>query len=517
MHHEPEWSQINEKLESAKTLLQQSSSDPKLHRKVAYLLYRLGRFAAALGHYQAAAEADPENPQAWYELGHTALQANDLSVAEMALQKAIARGHQRGATQASLAWVLYRRGQVERAIEEARHALELPLSARLHSDLSRMLGIWCEETGDDEGALVHLQDAVRADPEDAAAQHYLAVAYANRGRYRAALPHLERATRLAPEISGGWCYLAWVAQEVGDGEQARAALETALTLEPDNSNVHAQLAELLLSLGQPAAAVSHLEQAVQLAPDSPAHWESLGRALREAGSPAAARSALDNALRLGGDSGRLQIELVCVLNWLGDPAAAVRHGIRALEQPLEPHELAWVHTLLAHSYTQIGHEETALQHREQAAAAAPDSPSARYDLGVAYYYRGQFENAMGELQEAVALSPGDADAWHALGVAAGQAGQLSLAREALEKAVSLSDEPAIVTTGPDLSRTSRPESGKAPLNKASNCSKTTAKGLPGCIGFSATVIANWMTVPRQLNTCRRPAAWSRATQRTTTI
>jgi tetratricopeptide (TPR) repeat protein len=360
------------KLRHRQEAVKANPQDPEAQYCLGAVYVQQKRFDLAIRHLEKAVALKADQPDWWYALGIAASHVDRLLVARDAFERAIALGRDGSESRAALASVYQRLNEPAAAVAHAKRALEFPLDATLRAQLEGLLGSCYAQIGEVERALVHLEEAVRADPENTTARHNLGALYACRGRYDLALPHLEKAAALNPERSEA--------------------------------------------------------------------WSDLGRAARHLNALDTARKAFQQALASGEDHGNLRAELAWVLQRLGEPHAALQHASRALGFPLDRHQRAWTHTILAACFRDLGDESEALRHYEEAVRADPESAEAQYDLGAALQNCGRYKDALSHLKKATALAPEDADTWHALGHAARSIGDLEKAREALSTAVTLGDD-----------------------------------------------------------------------------
>lgn len=157
------------------------------------------------------------------------------------------------------------------------------------------LGQYGADASQREGAIARginlARRAIDADPQQAPAHYYLAVALGLFSDLRAAMNHLpemaeaaQRAAELDPAIDGGGPYrllgaLYGKAPEppisLGDEERGLDYLHQAVKLAPNNPENYFRLAELLAAMGDDAEAKRHLQQALFLQDDDADPTETL--------------------------------------------------------------------------------------------------------------------------------------------------------------------------------------------------------------------------------------------------
>lgn len=81
-----------------------------------------------------------------------------------------------------------------------------------------------------------------------------------------AIPHLQRAIKLAPDLTVAYIALGNIHKLRGDGSGAERCYRTALANDPDSPAAHYNIALILKHYGQDDAALQHLDRAYNLAP-----------------------------------------------------------------------------------------------------------------------------------------------------------------------------------------------------------------------------------------------------------
>ena len=307
-------------------------------RRLADALWTLERFEPAIQHYRALSEQAPQDPRAWYGLGH-----GYEGVAQNALGRL-----QRSAPESELVLLLVAQtmadeGRDDSAFRLYREALaKRPGLAEAHEALARIY----ERTGHPDWAAV-LREQMRgiAPPDcrsltlecDFRAGRYPSVlasaqtlrtaeglywqARAARELAGEAIDALKKAAETWPEDSRIGRELATMLVRTGDAEGARPILEGLLKREPDSAELALLLGETWLKLQQPAKAVPLLEGAVRRDPKLLPAQAALGRAYAEAGDMARAIPALRAALETDRD-GSLHYQLARAYRATGRPELA---------------------------------------------------------------------------------------------------------------------------------------------------------------------------------------------------
>ncbi len=152
-------------------------------------------------------------------------------------------------------------------------------------------------SGNAQGALGVLAQAVAANPADAQARF----------------------------VYGQALYLA------GQAEPAVAQLREAARLDPRNARASADAAKILLGLGKPAEAIAPYEAAIRADPSSPAWMSQLGQIYMDQGNASRAAELFQRAAATSGGNARFLQQLGYALEKAGNDGAAMNAYRRALE------------------------------------------------------------------------------------------------------------------------------------------------------------------------------------------
>lgn len=173
----------------------------------------------------------------------------------------------------------------------------LPVDPHAHEEYLRGRARWRSRSRDGlAAAVVHLESAVRIQPDFALAWAGLADAYmVARGygaidlpweeAYRRAREAAERALTLDPELADAHASLAFIRfQSDWDLDAGERGLRRAVQLNPSSSQAHAWLSTVLKSRGRAAEAVAAARRARELDPFSALMNRYLGFALAKSGN-----------------------------------------------------------------------------------------------------------------------------------------------------------------------------------------------------------------------------------------
>lgn len=224
-------------------------------------------------------------------------------------------------------------------------------------------GVKLFQKGSPEAAIESLENAVAAEPKQAAAWKVLGVVYASRKNYAGAEPAFRRACSLEPKLPDACFYHARTLYLVNRFTEALAILRT-LVSDPRRHRIQALCFD---ALGQWAEAEAHYRQAVDADPGPEDPRVDYAVALSRQGRAQEAAPLLRLSIKSGKQPQRAELELGRVLLHLGLLNDARTHLERAVA--LTPRS-SQAHLLLGRLYSRLGLVEEAARQLELGAQGA---------------------------------------------------------------------------------------------------------------------------------------------------
>jgi tetratricopeptide (TPR) repeat protein len=223
---------------------------------------RAGRPRDALGHYRAAVEQEPDNPEANTACGLMLLDVGRAEEAEAPLRKAVSLAPSQAAFRMNLAqWLAYQ-GQLDEAVS---------LVAGVAADDPQSWLAW-ERLGDLQARLQRFDDA---------------------------LTHYGRAAQLRPTDPSILFKWARAHFDTGRSDDAERILKDAARLAPANEAIFRLYAEMFESQSRWVALGQVAESWTQAHPKSAPAWRVLARALSETGYLRQAMKSFRTSMDLG--------------------------------------------------------------------------------------------------------------------------------------------------------------------------------------------------------------------------
>ncbi len=363
-------------------------------------------------------------------------------------------------------------GEVDKAVEEARHLVDNP---NVESYMNMRLARWFEKEGRTSDAfdqlmtalrnhpadpdvqfsgaseliamgkvaegIAHYNEVIRLNPSDARAHNNLGVLLENQGKFDEALAQYREAIRVAPDFSLAWNNLGSLLGRAGRYEEAIANFEKAIESDPEHEDYQYNLAVQLANAGRTDEAIERYTKALQLNPDDARAQNNLGLLL-------AARKQYDEAERHYNEALRAVPDFVLVYANLGNmrvEQGRPDEGIAMYRKGLEirPDD-AGLHNGLGYLYAGQGDLDNAIREYNEALRIAPDFPLAHNNLGNALRSQKKMDEAVAQYRQALKVDPWDRNAYLNLGDTAYERGALDEAIAEYLKALKNDPRNAVI-------------------------------------------------------------------------
>lgn len=193
-----------------------------------------------------------------------------------------------------LSYVLYRVGDSDEALHEAKTALtQNPEDAEAHKNAG--LALYAAQKPD--AAVSEYREALRIKPDYAAVRYDLGLVFDNMRDYDSAIVEYTKAIALDPNQANFHTNLGNIYHEKGDAASAVREQREAKRLDPNDPIVRQNLASALMSV-EPGAAIVELKELEKLFPDFEMCHVCLGRGLVWAGETQGAEAEFRKAAKL---------------------------------------------------------------------------------------------------------------------------------------------------------------------------------------------------------------------------
>jgi tetratricopeptide (TPR) repeat protein len=395
---------------SAAPILAQSTATPAVTAAVAEL--NKGNVLEAVKQLKEVVRAEPSSDAAYFYLStvYTSFGHNDT--AYRYLESAMKANPRRGAYYHQLGVIRSREGCRPEALEAFHQALQRGVGQD-ESLAWRHVGDVYLDLLASEKAIEAYQNAIKFDPNDAAAHLALGKLYLDRNNPDRAILELTAALKLSPDLDG----------------------------------VHATLGRAWRAKGDPITAINMLKQGVERNPSDQGARYVLGQTLLSLGRTDEGRREMDEYRRVQ--------ERISQTNSLFESAVQ-----RAQAGELDRAENLLKETLLlAPQYAAAlrvlgavllnkGNTQRAQEVLQQALASNPLNPETYFDMATAYFRSGNLSEALEMAGRAVIVEEEDARYYSLLADIYSKMERPSEARTALERAAQLKSRPDHQTPHP---------------------------------------------------------------------
>ncbi|HEY6253803.1 MAG TPA: tetratricopeptide repeat protein [Candidatus Angelobacter sp.] len=293
-------------------------------------------YSTALADLRAALKLNPNDANAWYQLGLVFGQMSDSGSAALAFQKAIGLKSDFAQAHFSLGLTLIANPQVQLdwpgAIREFREALGYQQD---YPEALNLLGLGLMKTGDVEAAIPELRHAIRLKPDLSSAHFNLGIALEEREDFDGAAAQYREAIATKGRYPEATTALAKLLLQMGKIEEAKEELQEALRANPDLEDAHYVLARVFQKSGQRQDAAAEFDQAEDLrgrlsrATES-SRLSNSGLELASKGDFSSAEASLKQAISLKPDYGLPHYNLGLILADQKGFAGAAQELIKAI-------------------------------------------------------------------------------------------------------------------------------------------------------------------------------------------
>ena len=261
---------------------------------IGQVYHRKGDDARALGFYDKAIAANPDDPNGYVGRGAalSGLGRPDEAIPHFDKALTLDPNHPRAAGLRASA--LDALGRTDEALDAYEAAVRANPDQAM---LRRMRGALLSRVGRHEEALPDFDEAIRLDPNDAASLKDRGGVYNRMGRYDRALADLDAAIRLDPKSAKAFQNRSATHNGLGRYAEAVADCDSALKLDPKNAGALNNRGLALSALGRYEKSLADLTAAVRLQPALASAYFNRGNVYALLGEPDRAESDFDEVIR----------------------------------------------------------------------------------------------------------------------------------------------------------------------------------------------------------------------------
>ena len=229
------------------------------HINLGLLLSGEGRADDAIKHFMEALKMRSTSVEARNNLANIFLTKGKIDSAIYHYQKALEYDSQNIDIRNNLGAALYGLGRYDEAEEEFNKTLLLKPQ---HEGALKGIKLARERKREINGAMVHLNEVLRDEPDNFTVCYKLAELYRARGRTNEAIDHYEKALLINPESEQTLHNLAILYAAEEDFERALSSLQKMRGLNPDDPDVYYNIACIYSRQGKIDEAVENLSGAI---------------------------------------------------------------------------------------------------------------------------------------------------------------------------------------------------------------------------------------------------------------
>lgn len=283
---------------------------PGVWNNLGNLAFRQAEYLKAIDFYQKELAINP-SAISWRGIGRAQVELGNNEDAIVAFNKSLQLDNQYAPTYSSLGFLYEDNGEYEKALENARTAMNLSADEMEYTYNYAALLV---KTGEPEKAIPLLRQVVEKWPwhqgsfynlgqalvktgqvEDG--RKYLELAEKNR-KHQAEIEHLENTIQAYMENPLSHARLAFAYRRVGRYNDAMHAYQVALHLDPTNVEIHNNVANLFLIKKDTTRAIEEYKTILRHAPKNTDVWLNLGMVYAMKKNFEAARRSWNNVLIL---------------------------------------------------------------------------------------------------------------------------------------------------------------------------------------------------------------------------
>lgn len=278
-------------------------------------------------------------------------------------------------------------------------------------------------------AIKAYDEAIRLDPNFAAAWHNKGNALSSQGKYDEAIKAYDEAIRLDPNNIFAWGDKGMILDRLARYDEAIQSISKAISINPGYSPYSLiTKGHDHYDAGEYDVAIMYYDEAIRLDPEDASGWLNKGLALHK-------QDKLDEAIKCYDEVIKLNSKINLSLD-SNNRTVAIRHFNNITITLLNP---SYAEPWIFKGNALCGQKkyDDAIKAYDEAIRLDPNLTTAWHNKGYTLFFQDKYEEAIKAFDEAIRLSPNFVDAWINKGAALNALGRTAEANEAFTKAKGL--------------------------------------------------------------------------------
>ena len=211
-----------------------------------------GNWFAAITFFQKATEKNPQDFNAWLQMGFCYHSLGRLQDAIESYKQVIRIKPDHTIAYNNLGYAYQMLGRYQDAVEAYKQAIRINPD---YADAHYNLGIAYGNIGRAQDAVESFKQAIRINPDDALAHYNLGVTYDNLGHYQDAVEAYKQAIRIKPDYAEAHCNLGIANGNLSRYQDEIESFKQAIRIRPDYAKAHFNLGITYLQIGDKGSAL----------------------------------------------------------------------------------------------------------------------------------------------------------------------------------------------------------------------------------------------------------------------
>ena len=278
-----------------KNILKNNKDFPRVYAGLGQVFFQRKLYQEAITQFKHSVDLMPSNGEYKLSLAKTYQSLGQLKAAEKYFQLTIDQEPAMANALYQYGLFMEEKGDIENALIHYRKALKIDKNLyEAHEPLGKIL----EKTGDLDGAIAEYSLALKYDKKNYSLHLTLGSILLNSNDPSKANFYFKRALSLIPRDFKAHVKVAGMLMGKGMIDESLTLYETASSIDPQNSKVYSEMGKAYLEKQDMGAALKFFKKSVKLQPENAENQYQFGKLLLQAKEFNNARQALEKALSL---------------------------------------------------------------------------------------------------------------------------------------------------------------------------------------------------------------------------